>query len=419
MLLFGKLHATLLKTRSYRFGSVLMQACRVLLLVVVVTGCRSAPVTDGVQQRPVLIEVAKEIGAGEPAVVTVRGEGDRTVELVWRDGYATRQFSVEMRAGVGTLEIGDTETAGVATITVEGVVADINIAAGHAIEPIIPLVAPKTIVVGSDETSMGVVVPFDTFGNLVQSGTPITFTVRRSNGAQTRMPTTVQNGVGWRAIGSGRLAGETSIVAEVGTASSTRARLNEVPNEARQIELVNVERMLMADGRTRIPLQTEPLRDRFGNLLTDGALVEFVVAGLQSTARLSGVVIGGIAETTLLAPTEPQTVSVTARIGAVESAPLTLAFKPFVAPFAITLVADEAQNGLIVTSDTLQNGAIVPDRTAGKILVVRDGILVRQISAETVQGRISQTIYFTDALNGTYTIYLTVGGRTAKGSITK
>ncbi len=387
------------------------------LLMLVCVSCQNQPENIAIENTPVVIETASAIIAGEPVVVIVRGEGDRAVDLVWRDGYATRRFVVEMRDGMGSTTFVETSTAGVATISADGVFTTLNVLAGAPIEPITPLVAPKTLVVGGDETSMGVVVPFDAFGNLVQNGTAITYTVRRPDETQARLPTTIQYGVGWRDIGSGWTAGETAVVAEVGTANSSSAAVREVPKAVRQIELADMDTTFRADGRTRISLQTEPLHDRFGNLLADGLIVEFVVLGEKSTSRLTGIVIGGVAETTLLAPTDPQKMRVTARIGDRMSAPLTLEFTQYVRPFAMTLQADETQNALIVASETLQNGAIVPDGSIGRILLVQDGRLVREISAETTQGRITETIYLSDPLDGTYTVFLTVGGQTAKAEL--
>ncbi len=403
------------------FDSSYVHPVKVISLVFLLflfSRCRNAPASESYIHQLLSIEVASEIVAGEPVVVIVRGGGDRPITLIWRDGYATRHYTIEMRDGVAVKEIVETQTAGIATVSAETVSATISILAGEAVEPIIPLVAPKTIVVGGRETSMGVAVPFDRFGNLVRNGTPITFTVRRPDETQTKLPTTIQNGLGWRDIGSGRLAGDTALTAKVETAASMSATLREVPTVARPIQLVHPETTFLADGRTRIPLQTERLYDRFGNQLTDGLIVEFVIEGTQSTTVLTGVVIRGIAETTLLAPVAPQAMRVTARVGEVESEPLVLEFAQFVEPFALNLRAEPAQNALIVQSGTLQSGSIVPDGSIGRMLVVQeDGVLLQEISAETQQGHITQTVYLSKPLKGTYTVFLTIGGQTEKAKV--
>lgn len=388
-----------------------------MLIVLLIMGCRNSVEPTTNEDRSYLIEAASEISAGEPVVVIVRGVGDGVVDLIWRDGYATRRYPVEMRNGAGAKTIAETQTAGVATISVGDAVAVINVLAGEPVEPIIPLVAPKTTVAGSNETSMGIVVPFDRFGNLVRSGTPLTFTVRRPDETRAKLPAIIQNGVGWREIGSGRVAGDTAVTAAVGAAAGVGARLREVPNTAVRVALVEMEEVFSADSRTLVPLQTEPLRDRFGNLLSDGTLVEFIVAGQDGTAYLTGIIINGVAQTTLQAPLEPQTMRVTARVGDVESAPLLLEFVQFVEPFVVTLRADVDQNALFVESGTLESGAIVPDGSVGRILLARDGVLVRDFSAETQLGRIHETIYLSELSSGSYTVFLTVGGQMGKAEV--
>jgi hypothetical protein len=165
-----------------------------------------------------------------------------------------------------------------------------------------------------------------------------------------------------------------------------------------------------ADGNEMLTLKTSPITDRFGNLLTDGTLVQFkVTTSDQMIATSSGVTINGIAQTKFLHPDVPSQWTIQGFVqGMAESEQFELEFKSVIDGFQVNMTEASAQ----IIAGPLRNfmGQLVPDGVQG--ILKFDDVMYPETIVESENGRIIFEIDSSKFEAGVYTSQITVLGTT-------
>lgn len=392
--------------------------CSSLLLSLLLVACTQ-------QQQPVEpiltgtlpVSAPQTAPVGQPLTVTigpVAGSDGATATLVAVGSYGTQLYRAPFREGVASIEVAQEQTrrAGVLTLaarsgTARGA-ASLQLVPGSAIEPLTPLVGPRSIAADGRQASMVVVVPFDTFGNPVAEGTPIKVRTQRPDELITEQEVNTSQLLAWTRIPSGTRAGRTTISVTTEQVSGPEATLLQVAGFPAAFTLSAEPDSLPADGRELVTLRTSVLADRFGNVLPDGTLVTFLAEGADNERRfLPAYTINGVAEAPLQAPTEPSILTVRATVYDIESAPLRVAFTPGPAVGTFPLTArTEAANGAVV----LEAGPIlgplqqfVPDGTPVLFAVTDSAQQQQWLQAVAEAGRATIELRLAQLQPGSYT----------------
>lgn len=238
----------------------------------------------------------------------------------------------------------------------------------HPVEPLMPLVVPRSIIADGKDAAMVVTVPIDQFGNPVAAGTPVQLRVLHPDNEMENMLIHVHHSVAWANIVSHTRAGRTTVTAATAHAYGPEATLLEVAGWPEAITIGADPTTLPAASRQSITLRTEIMRDRFGNITPDGTAVTFVVETSMGTEqRIPAVTIDGVAETSLPAAHTPGVYTMYATLYGVESRPLQVAFTPGSADntFPVDVRADAANQAIVITAGPLLGplNQYVPDGT--------------------------------------------------------
>lgn len=164
------------------------------------------------------------------------------------------------------------------------------------------LVHPSRVPVGQPDAVSGVAIPIDQFGNLVLA--PLTVNFRASAAKEslfTRSGRT-QDGIAWFRATSGKSAGPVQVEASVDALTARRV-VQQVASEPCNLRIKG-ERTSKG-----IIVETEPVRDCGGNLVSDGTIVTFSATGSGEKSTIDAPVKGGVAQARILTP-EAVTVSV-------------------------------------------------------------------------------------------------------------
>lgn len=314
------------------------------------------------------------IVAGDSASIEVRAQAkDGTgVDTILIGAYRTVTLRSRLANGTATVPVPSSATSIAGALTVVAAVgdatvqADVVVAPGPPVDPVLPLLGARSIVADGADTAMVVAIPEDAHGNPIGDGERVRWTVRHADGSYSIDETQVDGGLAWRWIRSGTTAGVAYVSAAAGDARGPDALLLEVPGSPVPFGLRHTGGALVADGATLVTVTTDPLTDRHGNPLLDGTAVRFV-------ARLAGdiesvvdtVTVGGRAEAIIEAPQTPGTREVTAVVDGVAGETLDLAFLPAIAMTGIPVEVTEADGGLRVRVGPLYGplGELVPDGT--------------------------------------------------------
>jgi len=275
----------------------------------------------------------------------------------------------------------------VAQIGATRTVHDLIVRAGPVVDPVVPLVGPRTIVADGQDSTMIVVSPTDGFGNPLPDGTQVTTQIVRADGGIETLTSVVVGGLAASTLTADTTAGRVTITSQVDGRDGPANVVDQVAG--RPVVFTVATRgtndsatQLFADGFTLVEVATSELRDPFGNLLPDGIVTTFRIESPDGVSFAPATVQNGSAATTIESPDRPGAIVVSASTSGTTSTPLTLDFQP-------------AVQSLPVTSRTAVDGT--PVVQLGPVITVRGGYPADGTAVTITNTRSGVTV--TDALS--------------------
>ncbi len=353
------------------------QLCCVLFLCLL-TACTSATETASdiapIPPSALQIEAPAQINAGEPLQLIVYTTPPDTTTPILLTAQGTFGFYPQKETpAVGhahfTIPPLQTRHAGVvhlqASVGQIGSSATVEILPGTAVDPVLPLVGPRSIVADGDHWTMAITTPRDALDNPVADGSVVTLRAQHpvAMGAAPEsglelIETKTRNLVSWARIYSRTRAGRLLLTATADDGHSPERVVLEVPGPPILFALQADPLTAAADGHQWIRIRSEQITDRFGNVLLDGNEVTILAAMPPDEMRtVPAITVDGRIYTTLQAPTRPGTMFVRAWIGGASSQAVMVTFTPGPAVQTITLSSVWQTDGIL-----LRAGPLVGDR---------------------------------------------------------
>ena len=400
-------------------------------LAVLLAGCGRALPPAPAYSGSLAIRAPGVVGVGEavPIGLLAPSAPDGTTASLIADGsFGPRSYAATFRGGVAVVQVPGSETRQSGTLTLiarvgtTGATGTLTLEPDIPAEPITALVGARAIIADGRHWSMASVVPFDRFGNPVVDGTGVEIRVLHADDRLEDRRTAVAHGVAWSRIYSHTRAGRDSVVARTVGAHGPEAELLEVAGRPMPFGLRADLRDSPADGQHLVGLSTNPLRDRYGNMLPDGTLVTFGALLPDGTREsIPAYTVDGVAAVPLQAPERGGVTTIVASADGANSAPLALRFSPGPAVGHVPLTAhvDVAVGTLLLRAGPLLGplGQYVPDGTA-VLFGLHDGTGQTQISATepSADGYASLSIQLIALPPGAYSAR--ASGGSAQGSAT-
>ncbi len=318
------------------------------------------------------VDAPDRLDAGDPLPVTLSGASrdldTATVVLVTTAG--THAVDVGLTSGGGTVDLAPTMTTAAGAAEVWAIAGrdqsstSVLLLSGPPVEPLVPFVGPKSIVADGEDHAMVVVLAADRFGNPVPQRTDIELWATRPDGSRTAGTVESTGLVAWQRLFAGTLAGRTSVATSLGSVQGPVADLDEVAGRPAEIILDDpAGEALLADGRRLHVVRTKQLRDRFGNVVTDGTVVDFRSDTPEGRRTASAPTIDGRAEVWIEAPSVPGAVQLVAQSSGVASLPLEIGYATAVEDVPLQL--ERSQDGWLIRVGpiALVDGGWIPDGT--------------------------------------------------------
>lgn len=205
-------------------------------------------------------------------------------------------------------------------------------------------IGPPSEKAGTPRATMAVAIPTDSHGNLIRIADSVQMNFRYLNRESTYLAP-IAYGLAHYEIDAGPLTGELQLGGLYKGAKAKAANFMVMPNEATDFSLVMNPQHQIADGQQELKINTNIIRDRFGNTVADGTAVELLVQqsdGVRNT--VSGTTANGIARFTLLHPDSAMDWTLQASVtnGAISNT-TTLSFQAFTNELPLEL----NENGLL------------------------------------------------------------------------
>lgn len=222
---------------------------------------------------------------------------------------------------------------------------------------------PRSITVGEHDFSMLVAIPTDSFDNSLLAGTPVTIKSEFENKVESTEARTADF-IAWKNIYAKKTVGRILVSASCLGTDTKELTTILFPANAETFEITYQRNHSYADGNQIISFQTDILKDRYGNVVSDGTLVTFLIANSnRGHLKTTGLSIGGIAKASLLHPAEKEQWEVTAFVtGAAKSNTISVAFEQAISDFEVSF--SEGRRTVTVGPVKSFMNQIVPDGIA-------------------------------------------------------
>lgn len=188
---------------------------------------------------------------------------------------------------------------------------------------------PRSIQAGYDDFSMLVSIPTDSLDNPLADGTSVNIS-EFFQGSLSQQDFQMEHMFAWKNINTREKAGKITVATSAEGVAGKEMISNVYPSLASDFSITTNSEHLYADGNQVTQLITSPITDDFGNIVSDGTSVEFVVEtekGLR--LKTSASTINGVATAQLLHPEEAGRWSIQANVtGMAISNSLSIEFEP-------------------------------------------------------------------------------------------
>jgi hypothetical protein len=270
---------------------------------------------------------------------------------------------------------------------------------------------PPSIEVGGTDYTMLVVIPTDDLDNPLIDSTKVAIK-HQFLANQNASDVFTEHGFGYKNIYSETKSGRILISSECLDLNSKEYDVNVVPAIPTNFE-INAERIHdYADGNQITSFKTSVIKDRYGNIVSDGTYVTFFITNKEGyKSKTSGTTINGIATAKLLQPDHEEQWSIKAYVeGMANSEPISLEFKQAVKDFNVAFSKDN-RNITIGPIQSFMNQRI-PDGLRVQLSIYKNGELEDQSIENSLNGIAKFHLNNDRFPKGIYKLELTVAGIT-------
>ncbi|MFX0558266.1 hypothetical protein ACOCEA_15800 [Maribacter sp. CXY002] len=254
---------------------------------------------------------------------------------------------------------------------------------------------PRQITAGNNDFSMLTNIPTDQYDNTLLDGTPVIVKSEFENTIETNI-VRINKGIAWKNIGATKKSGRILVSSSCNETNSKQLTTIVFPAKATDFKISYKRDHTYADGNQIIELQTNVIKDEFGNIVSDGTHVNFILKN-NKNMRLQtvGNTLNGKVVTKLLHPEQPDTWEIEAYVtGAAKSNTITVDFDASIKDYEFDIdtesriltigplfgfIGQRVSDGLSVDIQITSEDNIIKNR---KKLFTKNGLAIFEISKE-------------------------------------
>jgi hypothetical protein len=244
---------------------------------------------------------------------------------------------------------------------------------------------PRSILAGGKEFSMMVTVPTDSFDNPKTENTTVLLKYQFLQKINTTYLKT-KDFITWFDIYSPKKSGKLLVSTQCDTIVTKEIETEVYPNIAVDFSVFFTRNHEFADGNQITNFTTSIIKDEFGNTVSDGTLVSFIIKTKKDLIlKTFGTTINGIAAAKILHPDHPDVYTVKGFVtGIAESNSIDIAYKPIIATFNYRF--SERNRTLTVGPIKSFMNQLVPDGIKVVVKVYHENKLVTTLQEDSSKG---------------------------------
>lgn len=254
---------------------------------------------------------------------------------------------------------------------------------------------PRQITAGNNDFSMLTNIPIDKYDNTLTDGTPVSIKSEFENTITTSI-VPINNGIAWKNIVTTKKTGRILVSSSCNETNSKQLTTIVFPAKATDFKISYKRDHKFADGNQILELQTNQIVDEFGNIVSDGTHVNFILKNTDDMRlQTAGNTLNGRVVAKLLHPEQPDTWEIEAYVtGAAKSNSITIDFDSAIQDFEfdfntenriltigplLGFLEQKVSDGLSVDIQVTSEDNIIKNR---KKIFTKNGLASLEISKE-------------------------------------
>jgi hypothetical protein len=275
---------------------------------------------------------------------------------------------------------------------------------------------PPSILAGGSEYTMMVTIPTDSYDNPKRTNTPTLIKYQfLENITVDRLKT--KNFIAWKNIFSPNKSGKLLVSTQCDTIAVKEIEAEVYPNIATNFTIFFLRNHEFADGNQITDLSTSLIKDVYGNTVSDGTLVSFIIRTKNNyVLKTFGTTIKGIASAKMLHPDHKETYTIKGYVtGIAESNSIVINYKPIISNFNYNF----SNKNRLLSVGPLKSfmNQIVPDGIRVVVKIFHNNKLVDTLFEESAKGVANFYISKDFYKENTYRFEISTLGITKKTSI--
>ncbi|WP_111309967.1 hypothetical protein [Confluentibacter sediminis] len=268
---------------------------------------------------------------------------------------------------------------------------------------------PPSIEVGGTDYAMLVVIPTDSYDNPLPDSTKVTVKHQFLEN-QSEDIVLMKNRISYKNIYSENKTGRILIASECLDTDSKEYTVNVMPAIPTNFTISYQQNHHYADGNQITTFSTSIIKDRYGNIVSDGTYVEFFIANAShNILKTSGTTINGIATAKMIHPDHEDYWRVKAFVeGMAESNEISLVYKKVISDFEVAFSEDNRK----ITVGPLKSfmNQMIPDGLEISISVYENNKELKTLYKSSYGGFATFKLNTNDLPNSTYSFKIKVAG---------
>ncbi|WP_234423446.1 hypothetical protein [Aquimarina spinulae] len=232
-------------------------------------------------------------------------------------------------------------------------------------------IGPPSIIAGGEDYTMQIVVPTDSFDNPLRDSTAVLI---RHQFLDIEKESILQSKdmIGWENIFSYDQSGRILLFSKVGETVSKEFSVEVYPSLPENFEIRSNRKHAYADGNQITEFITSIIKDKYGNIVSDGSLVKFVIKDKKGLLlHTQGSTVNGHAVGKILHPDHKDTWQIKAYVpGMAESNTLTIAYTQVLDDFEVKFDNDNREITIGPLISFMEQ--LIPDGTIVKMDIFKD-----------------------------------------------
>jgi hypothetical protein len=270
-------------------------------------------------------------------------------------------------------------------------------------------IGPPSIEAGGKDYTMLVVIPTDSLDNALIDNTAVDIKHQfLLNEASDSIAT--KNSIAYKNIYSEEKSGRMLVSSESKNTNSKEYTITVFPAIPTNFKISALRPHTYADGNQITTFETSIIKDKHGNVVSDGTYVTFYITNDKNNSlKTSGTTIKGVATGLMIHPDYKTQWSIKAYVdGMAESDSITLNYEQVIEDFEVNL----SKNNRDITVGPLQSfmKQMIPDGLQVTMLVYKDDVLLETLHKTSIDGIVNFNLNPNSFKKGTYNIVILTAG---------